>query len=130
MASYLIEHPQIGIRAEVEAPTPRSAKTSYLDYLRRNKMIPWRGSTSLRKGIIVDRIESGSQDVDVNLQYGSGFTPSSSGALVTPRVAESEPEPVPPPQRSVETPQRTPGLRSLYLRNTKIGVRSKKGRGL
>ncbi len=69
MAFYFLELPGTGVKAEVEAPSTRSAQTSYLDYLTRNQIVPWKGRNSLRPSIIVDRIESGQMPVDVNLNY-------------------------------------------------------------
>ncbi len=69
MPSYFVTLEATGISAEVEAPTTRSARTTYLDYLTRNKIVPWKGRNSLRDSIVVDRIESGQMDVDIKLDY-------------------------------------------------------------
>ena len=69
MAFYFLELPGTDVKAEVEAPSTRSAQTSYLDYLTRNQIVPWKGRNALRSSIIVDRIESGQMPVDVNLNY-------------------------------------------------------------
>ena len=69
MATYYVNLPSSGVSAEVEAPTTRSARTTYLDYLTRNKIVPWQGRNSLREEIITDRIESGQMDVDIRLNY-------------------------------------------------------------
>lgn len=69
MAFYYLELPNTDIKAEVEAPSTRSAQTTYLDYLTRNGIVPWRGRNALRPDIIVDRIESGQMPVDINLNY-------------------------------------------------------------
>ncbi len=69
MPSYYLELPETGISAEVEAPSTRSAQTTYLDYLTRNNIVPWKGRNALRPSIVTDRIESGQMDVDINLSY-------------------------------------------------------------
>ena len=69
MPSYFLELPGTGVTAEVEAPSTRSAQTTYLDYLTRNKIVPWKGRNALRPSIVTDRIESGQMDVDINLNY-------------------------------------------------------------
>ncbi len=80
MSTYFVSLPSTGISAEVEAPTTRSARTTYLDYLTRNGIIPWSGRNRLREGILTDKIESGQMEVDIQLSYGlegAGQKPSS-----------------------------------------------------
>ncbi len=68
MATYYITSP-VEVKAEVTAPSTRSARTTYLDYLTRNGLLPWGGRGDFRKSILIDRIESGQFPVDVDLDY-------------------------------------------------------------
>ena len=69
MPTYLASHPEIGLTAQVEAPSTRKARTTYLDYLSRNQLIDWRTRQSYRENIPVKRIDPGEVDVDVELSY-------------------------------------------------------------
>jgi len=69
MATYFVNLPSTDVKAEIEAPSSRQARTAYLDYLVRNKIVPWRGRNLLRESIITDRIESGQVPIDVKLNY-------------------------------------------------------------
>ena len=100
MASYFLELPGTGIKAEVEAPSTRSAQTTYLDYLTRNKIVPWKGRNALRPSIVTDRIESGQMDVDINLNYNL----ESGGVEETSEVMLGGPQFVSSPIETVDRP--------------------------
>ncbi len=103
MPSYFLELPGTGVTAEVEAPSTRSAQTTYLDYLTRNKIVPWKGRNALRPSIVTDRIESGQMDVDLNLSYSM----ESGGVQEEPEVVlgpQSQGLLNPPPIESVNRP--------------------------
>lgn len=76
MPVYFAYHPEVGIQAQVTAPTTRKARTSYMDYLTRNELVPWRGRQEFRKSIILDQIDPGSTPVDVEINYRPGDQPS------------------------------------------------------
>jgi len=120
--SYFVQLPQVGVSAEVVAPTPRSAKTTYLDYLTRNRVIPWRGRQGTRTGIIVDRIEPGSMAVDVSLSYAHE---QAAQADVSPGTGTPEQE-----QKEAMVGRPGPGraqLRQSLAGSTKIGRISRGG---
>jgi len=96
--TYFVTLESTGVKAEVEAPTTRSARTVYLDYLTRNKLVPWVERQNLREEVIVDRIESGQVPIDVNLSY------SLEGGGVGPDEEFSIGPQVPQPPQTPETP--------------------------
>ncbi len=100
MPSYFLELPGTDVKAEVDAPSTRSAQTTYLDYLTRNKIVPWKGRNALRPSIVTDRIESGQMDVDINLNYNlepEGGIQDGPEVMLGPQIDGSQPQFTSPP---------------------------------
>ena len=104
MPSYYLELPETGISAEVQAPSTRSAQTTYLDYLTRNKIVPWKGRNALRPSIITDRIESGQMDVDVNLNYTLEAPVQEASEVTLGPESQMQTQFNPPPIESINRP--------------------------
>ena len=57
------------VSAEIDAPDKRHGRTAYLDYLARNKLIPYTERSRYRKLIILDRVDPGEISTSVKLSY-------------------------------------------------------------
>lgn len=90
MPVYFTYHPEVGLQAQITAPTTRKARTTYLDYLYRNDLIPWRGRQEIKKSIIVDQITAGEVPVDLELTYRTGESPGLVGEDQTQSLDPSE----------------------------------------
>jgi hypothetical protein len=71
MAYYYITHPDIPVKASVEAPTTEKARTVYLDYLERHRIVRRSQRQSLRPLMILKRMDSRDEILtDITLSYG------------------------------------------------------------
>ena len=62
--------------AEVNAPDARHSRTAYLDYLTRNGIIDYSVRGAARKVIKVTKMEPGSIQTSIQLDYGVGNVPT------------------------------------------------------
>ena len=69
MPTYLTFIPGFEINAEVDAPSTKQARTSYLDYLQRNNYIGWDQRQAYRKKVKTDRMEPGERATTIQLDY-------------------------------------------------------------
>ena len=93
MATYYVTAPGSSVTAEVNAPDSRHARTTFLDYLSRSRMIPWGARQQIRKQLMTKRMESGSIPTTVQLSYN---TEESAPQVIT------EAPPVQPQQELVQ----------------------------
>jgi len=69
MPTYLTFIPGFKINAEINAPSTKQARTSYLDYLQRNNYIGWDQRQAYRKKVKTDRMEPGEIATTIQLDY-------------------------------------------------------------
>lgn len=68
--AYYVMHPTLGITAVVHAPTTEKARTTFLDWLERNRYILRRDRHSFRRNMSTKRLEDPNVQSDVVLHYG------------------------------------------------------------
>ena len=114
MATFFVLLPQTRISAEVEAPSSRKAETVYMDFLTRNKIVPWKERGKLKPFIQISRTEPGSKAADVQLVYllkpfmPKTSIPSTTAAL---RMEETHTGGIASPTPSIKTLRSAPYLR-------------------
>ena len=97
MPTYIVAAPNLSINAEVEAPDSRHARTTFLDYLSRNHLIPYTERRTVRSVLMTKRVQSGEVPTTVQLSYRSGQgTPMIPEEVPTPELAMPEEERVAP----------------------------------
>lgn len=75
MPTYLVMAPNLSINAEVDAPDSRHARTTFLDYLSRNHLIPYTERQVVRRVLMTKRVDPGEVSTTVQLSYRSGVMP-------------------------------------------------------
>jgi hypothetical protein len=83
--TYLVMAPNLSINAEVDAPDSRHARTTFLDYLSRNHLIPYTQRRTVRSVLVTKRVPAGQVPTTVQLSYYAGQG--------TPMIAEEVPTP-------------------------------------
>ena len=133
MSTYYVTAPGASITAEVDAPDSRHARTTFLDYLSRSRMIPWGARQTVRKQLMTKKIQPGSIATSVQLSYNTKEP--------TPEVVTAEPEPQqieqPATQQEIVQPQTVAvgnetvnPMRRSVLGNSPIANLSRKSRGM
>jgi len=69
MPTYYVASTELDKTAEIEAPTPRKARTILLDYLERGNEIDRDQRQFLRETMATKRVRPGSTGADINLDY-------------------------------------------------------------
>ena len=73
MPTYFVMHPNLEIKATVDAPSTEKARTVFLDYLERQGSIDRATRHTLRRNLVASRLEDPNEvQVDLNLSYGYG----------------------------------------------------------
>jgi hypothetical protein len=68
---YFVMHPNLDIRASVEAPSTEKARTTFLDYLERTGQIDRASRQNLRRNLIASRLlDPGEAQTNISLSYG------------------------------------------------------------
>jgi len=75
LATYYLFSPNLNVTAEVDAPTTRSARTAFLDYLTRTGKLPFSQRRVFRKKLITKRMQPGEIRTTVQLVYGESQPP-------------------------------------------------------
>jgi hypothetical protein len=71
MPTYYVTAPGSQVTAEVNAPDSRHARTTFLDYLSRSRLIPWGARQQVRKQLMTKRMQSGEIPTTVQLSYNT-----------------------------------------------------------
>jgi len=74
MPTYYVTAPGSQLTAEVDAPDSRHARTTFLDYLSRSRLIPWGARQTVRKQLMTKKIQPGSISTSVQLSYNAKET--------------------------------------------------------
>jgi len=69
MPTYYVASTELEKTAEVEAPSPRKARTTFLDYLERGDEIDRNQRQMLRETMLTKKVRAGSTGADVSLDY-------------------------------------------------------------
>lgn len=110
MPTYYVWTPDSDVRAEVEAPDTRHARTTYLDYLHRGGIIDYTDRQRVRERVMTKRIQPGAMagETDVVLDYdmrdgGGGYPqvmeeplPVSQASEASPSFSQRPPSSTPP----------------------------------
>lgn len=106
MPTYFAEIPGYELaKAEIEAPSTKKARTTFLRYLHSRGYIEHDAKSDFREDILVRQMTPGQFPVTVKLQYGGGVEevgkPISLGPMPVPEPEEEIPEEVryPEPER-------------------------------
>jgi len=130
MPTYYVTAPGSQITAEVSAPDSRHARTTFLDYLSRSRLIPWGARQQVRKQLMTKRIESGSIPTTVQLSYNTEEAPAE---VITeaPVVQPTQQEQVQPQTVAVgNEPVQPMHQQQTVLGNSPIANLSKQSRGM
>jgi len=130
MPTYYVTAPGSQITAEVSAPDSRHARTTFLDYLSRSRLIPWGARQQVRKQLMTKRIESGSIPTTVQLSYNTEEAPAE---VITeaPVVQPTQQEQVQPQTVAVGNEQVQPmHQQRTVLGNSPIANLSRNSRGM
>lgn len=69
MPTYFVASTELEQTAEVEAPTPRKARTTFLDYLERGDEIDRNQRQMIRETMATKKVRPGSTGADIRLDY-------------------------------------------------------------
>jgi len=116
MPTYYVISPEVDLRAEIEAPDTRYARTTYLDYLTRGGQLPYSQRQAVRSSIVVSRIESGDFPVDAKLDYDMRDQVTVQGA----NMDSADPNEQYP--ATVEATQRPNGIKAQVPVGTTVSV--------
>ena len=102
---YWVEHPNMGVRAVVYAPSTEKARTTFLDWLERTERIPRGDRHRWRRNMIAERLEYPEEvESDITLQYRYGYeevAPGPAPSEVVPVEVTPKPEEALPMEASV-----------------------------
>lgn len=90
MAIYFVAHPNMEIKAKVEAPSTEKARTTFLDYLERNGTIRRADRQYWRLNMVAEKLELPEDAfADLELFYGYDAPVMTAAIPASPRVAPS-----------------------------------------